>query len=461
MLVVRRLPLGRISANASAATLALLIERTMREMHLQAVPFASPAAKHANAIVISGQAEAIARLARLHARGKTSMEWFWTAVIPAWQEGLSRGGRWLALLQAAYDLPEAPLAIAMIVKEAVEAGAENELLCSLPPGRGREWLQVAGWSLAPEADEAASDLALNARHETIVRRWAHRWGPRSRRLSWLAVTLAVAEKPARVADPNLPARVAAWLTQLMARARALPSDGLDQTLAASAPVTAEERRTTADRAPPATNDVVPREPNESLENEVEAITIAAAVELDLQLAKATPAQSSNFAGLFFLIPALQRLGFGEMLAVQPMLIDCDFPVRLLQFIGRRIGLKSNDPLAAVLDEFDPETPLPGSWEMPEAAQSELARPKPRGPFDSPQLVWLTAIRRWCRRHAGMGLISLICRRGGVAVSRTHLDISFPIDAADIRLRRVALDVDPGWVPWLGRVVQFHYCETDE
>src|SRR5439155_23142914 len=109
--------------------------------------------------------------------------------------------RWLALLQAAHDLPEAPLAVAMIVKEAVRAGAENELLCTLPPGRGGEWLQVAGWSLAPEADEATSDLALNSRHETIVRRWAHRWGPRSRQLTWLAVTLAVAEKPARVADP--------------------------------------------------------------------------------------------------------------------------------------------------------------------------------------------------------------------------------------------------------------------
>ena len=218
VLVVRRLPLGRLSANASSATLALLIEQAMREVRMQAVCFDSPAAKQANAIVISGQAEAIARLARLHARGEVATEWFWTAIVPAWRAGLSRGERWLTLLQAAHDLPEAPLAVAMIVKEAVEAGAENELLCSLPPGRGREWLQVAGWSLAPEADEAASDLALNARHETIVRRWAHRWGPRSRRLSWLAVTLAVAEKPARMADPNLPARVAAWLTQLMERA---------------------------------------------------------------------------------------------------------------------------------------------------------------------------------------------------------------------------------------------------
>jgi hypothetical protein len=28
------------------------------------------------------------------------------------------------------------------------------------------------------------------------------------------------------------------------------------------------------------------------------------------------------------------------------------------------------------------------------------------------------------------------------------------------VRRVALDVDPGWVPWMGRVVQFRYDAHD-
>jgi len=29
------------------------------------------------------------------------------------------------------------------------------------------------------------------------------------------------------------------------------------------------------------------------------------------------------------------------------------------------------------------------------------------------------------------------------------------------VRRVALDVDPGWLPWLGCVVRFHYGDVPE
>jgi hypothetical protein len=42
------------------------------------------------------------------------------------------------------------------------------------------------------------------------------------------------------------------------------------------------------------------------------------------------------------------------------------------------------------------------------------------------------------------------------LTRTDLDVSLSIDSADIRIRRAGLDLDPGWLPWFGRVVRFHY-----
>jgi hypothetical protein len=56
----------------------------------------------------------------------------------------------------------------------------------------------------------------------------------------------------------------------------------------------------------------------------------------------------------------------------------------------------------------------------------------------------------------MGLAAVVSRPGRVAVTRTHVDVLFGHQQADPRVRRAGLDLDPGWLPWFGRVVQFHY-----
>jgi hypothetical protein len=53
-------------------------------------------------------------------------------------------------------------------------------------------------------------------------------------------------------------------------------------------------------------------------------------------------------------------------------------------------------------------------------------------------------------------VDVFGRPGSFTLTPTHLDIFFQLDQADIRIRRAGLDLDPGWVPWLGRVVLFHY-----
>jgi hypothetical protein len=67
-----------------------------------------------------------------------------------------------------------------------------------------------------------------------------------------------------------------------------------------------------------------------------------------------------------------------------------------------------------------------------------------------------ALVRYLRRSAGLSLRSLIRRSGTVVGTSTHVDITFPGEVIELRLRRAGLDFDPGWVPWLGRVVAYHY-----
>jgi hypothetical protein len=172
-------------------------------------------------------------------------------------------------------------------------------------------------------------------------------------------------------------------------------------------------------------------------------------------------ESTSFAGLLFLVPVLERLGFAEFLDAHPDLVESGFPARLLCFIAARAGVPPDDPLALALDQPTLCDPLPLGLKLPKAVREILRTPAPRAHLDSLFVTWLTGVRRWCRRRARIGLASLIRRPGRVAISQTQIDVLFDLAATDLRLRRLALDVDPGWVPWLGRIVRFHYLEAHE
>jgi hypothetical protein len=111
---------------------------------------------------------------------------------------------------------------------------------------------------------------------------------------------------------------------------------------------------------------------------------------------------------------------------------------------------------------DPDPPR-----EPTATPLPPLRPAGEAPADSgkslllPEHVasaWLTAARRWLRRNAGIGLSDLIRRPAELAATPTHVDVFFDLAQADMRLRRAGLDLDPGWLPWFGRVVAYHFVE---
>jgi hypothetical protein len=69
-----------------------------------------------------------------------------------------------------------------------------------------------------------------------------------------------------------------------------------------------------------------------------------------------------------------------------------------------------------------------------------------------------AMSRYVEMYAEMNLFALMKRPGYIATTKTHLDVTIPFDRLDVRIRMAGLDINPGWVPWLGRVIQFHYVE---
>ena len=52
---------------------------------------------------------------------------------------------------------------------------------------------------------------------------------------------------------------------------------------------------------------------------------------------------------------------------------------------------------------------------------------------------------------------LLHRPGTIFAERGWIDIEIPLDTVDIDIRRAGLDIDPGWIGWLGSVVRFRYA----
>jgi hypothetical protein len=140
-------------------------------------------------------------------------------------------------------------------------------------------------------------------------------------------------------------------------------------------------------------------------------------------------------GLPFLLPVLARAG----------LVEGDSPeatraatLHLLQAALRRVHAADGDAAWLLVADLPP---LP-----PAVAREAQAR----------ALRELGLARRWLHRHARLGLVSLVRRPARLSLTSTHIDVRFPLAGADLRVRRAGLDLDPGWLPWFGRVLAFQF-----
>ncbi|MGY6214185.1 hypothetical protein ACW73L_03395 [Methylolobus aquaticus] len=212
-------------------------------------------------------------------------------------------------------------------------------------------------------------------------------------------------------------------------------------------------------------------------------------------------------GLLFLVRVLEHCGYRKWLEANPAWRRHDIAQRVFALILANLGVAANDPAWAVgsarplrggrLPHFRaPETwlngiatPGPARWNgdliagrlwdnsdrlliaawdgpipqglaglIPTAGTSPVGRPI-RYDHIAVATAWANTCRRWLRRHARIGFADLILRQAELEYTSTHIDMRFELSSIDIRVRRTGLDLDPGWVSWLSRIVSFHYGHT--
>ncbi len=468
LLLVRHLNLGRLPQGVDSTALSRRLEQRFAETAARWVDGAGSDALQAEQVHFASALDARIELARRLLRGQRCDAWYWRAAVSEWRPGQPRIHALQAMLSTLRAWPEARIAVpawAAAVDEAdtqallrallTEAEQQAAALPAPDAGRPGTRRQAAlhpdpasqGHSTGPSPANVGQDgsgapvppgqvgapspsAAANQDHRPLEHPGidaGHR-----RALSSVAAQGSVANAPAAPVDGCLPRPSVAPTGAPTDRdaspnLQLLPSGTLER-----APV-ATEARPEPDQRQVRPDGAQVAEPIEPFTRELAARPAAAAAPGELPLGAI-----SRAAGLMFLLPVLARLGLPsacEAAGTAPRELSC----AVLRGALRRLRVPPDDPAWALC----PPTASPVVSMEPSDMESEAR-------------LWLTRSRHWLRRHARIGLASLVLRPGRIACTPTHIDLFFPLDAADLRVRRLGLDSDPGWLPWLGRVVQFHF-----
>lgn len=410
---VRRLELGRLPDHILPRQLARLLEARVAALQSLAVPGTDPAAVQAECVVFADASVALVHVAQALARGQQPA-WFWPQAAPGFRTDTSIGDNLAALLQRTLTSADgAPRAAAML-RAVVNVGA-GELLCAaLPPELGAALLRQTVGAALPRQSEVARASTGSTVAAPALLRWIAQWGDDDARSRWLVACL-----------PLTPVRVQ----------RFFPSDAVQSDIAP--PDSIQPDALLPDSAQPRFARRVSEEPcahadtSDTAMQRVPPPHHAPALSEPTSSPFAPLTAQCSHAGLMLIVPALTRLGIADWLARHPQ--------PLLPALFADLAARVGSPLASILAEA-----------FPPDADAVCAR--------ATLTAWRRLLRRYCRLYAHIGLHDLIVRPGRIVVTPLHLDIFFELSTVDLRIRRAGLDLDPGWVPWLGRVLRFHYVE---
>ncbi len=477
VLLVRRLHLGRLPEGLSSQSLSLLIEQRVQASGASWVHGEQASAEESHTVFFASRLQAAQAAVRRRADGRSLAAWYWRPALPGVQQQASEPAFLHSVVAVLARETTAPASVPALVANIVAAGhtpwlvrhvSQETVRCFLAIGGVQRHVALMkhGWAStaarqplehSPEW-EVSRPMVLHypgagapGRSGVVALQaplWVHAVLRAANGVPAGAAGAVVTAQPAFSEPSGLPA------IHQRGMAQAAPSSVWPSALARVSP------------APEATRSVVERDNAPPALRQRHDPPLAAAHRVAGPTDAITPQTPGPFddlattgvGGLLFLIPVLERLGFGEW---QRQHADRPLVGLMLRQVLRRLRVPADDAAWALVASLPVPPPLPSTrWETPALWNDErigIGHDPAKGmQADDMAERWRLACSRYLRRVARIGLARLCLRRARLRWSATHLDTRFPLAAADLRVRRAGLDVDPGWVDWLQRVVGFEY-----
>ena len=284
----------------------------------------------------------------------------------------------------------------------------------------------SGTSATPAMFDAAPSwlrATVQAARTVLRTRWALRLG-------CLLAQPSLAQRGALAVD----AQLSAWsATAAGNRPEAVPADTADTADTEHAPAPAPAQGLVTKTAAAAATTSTPRAP--------------------LPAAQAAPASAdtrgrTEHGGLLFLVPVLPLCGALALLQDAAVWRAGSLP-QALHRLALQLGPQAQDDAAALaFCGLLPDSPPPRHLQTTAAQDAAL---------DCAQRLILDHLAERVPDWRGPALLTRLVRRAAVVSGDPGwIDIRFELRNVSLELRRAALDLDPGFVPWLGVVLRFRY-----
>lgn len=160
---------------------------------------------------------------------------------------------------------------------------------------------------------------------------------------------------------------------------------------------------------------------------------------------------TQWAGLLFLLSVAEDAAMPDALLSDPALDGIAAPELLARVAMTLAPVAEDDPIVLAFAGVDARRTR-RTW--------GLALPAPMADrIHVHAVVWAQAAAQRLARPDDdlMSVVAeIVCRTARIEREQAWMDVHLDPESVDIDIRRAGLDIDPGWVPWLGSVVRFRY-----
>jgi hypothetical protein len=467
----RTVSLSGIPALANRKIWMDRVQQALSALAALAVHGTDARAESADVVYFHHYQEALETLLRHALQSEGKLEWFSASILGV-APGNSPATQIPVILELLLRDSSIPMgAAASIILSALGPSHPVPLLAAIPVFTIRDWVRELDGQKRLTAD--ADRIQLPSQIRTALLQAASHFGWSDLRTIWLAALAVITLSPAAAAAGT----AVKWACLILRRLEATPPDEPADRVAlpprshGRSSGYASRRPIFDDDEDPELSSSTPEVPQAHVPQTPRTIDAPSGDGSIEGIASDPPllGEPTQAAGLYFLLNALRRLRIATALESCPALAEAGFVNHLMRQVATHANVSQVDPILLCLHREEAEFSLPAAVLAELPFHSKVWPPNIRPPrctdFDSPYLlgVWLLAVRRWCWRTGRITVREIVKRNGRIWLTRTDLDITLPLSATDIRVRRVGLDIDPGWLPWFGefgRVVRFHYRDRE-